>query len=433
MQNPVSQAPSLPVLKELKCPQCGSSLQQFAPSAQTLICKSCGYHIAVTADGLGILGQGAKLPPAPIPIALGQNATFQGTTFMVLGRVLFEGNDPEDSSDRWQWNEWLLGGTDGRLLWLEYDAEDGFVLSAKSRLREAFDVNTASVIPLGNGKKARVRERYPAQILGAEGELTWQAAVGDRLTVIDAAGDDKRYSVEADSREIELYEGNALSPAEVAAAFNHPEWLKAVQTHHERKGGLVLAGLLCLLFGVIGGVLGVVTLRSGSLLIAQEVKLDTEHTSVLVPVTITQANRPILVKALLSSGLPANTAAEIGVIVIAPDQGQTVVVEHEFYYETGVETGVEDSESYSEPYSETDYATDSTFVPSQNGNHQLQVEWVPGTGVTSMTVQLAVYEGHVPPTWFFVYGGLAAVVGVILVFVGSRHTMHVGVSAVKKG
>ena len=422
-------AAGLPVLKELSCPKCGSPIKQFLPSAQTVVCQACGSHISLGADGLGILGAGRRLPAPPVPIAIGSRATLQGETFVVLGRVLYEGHDPEDSSDTWQWNEWLLASASGRLLWLEFDEEDGYVLSAKIRLREAFNVQTDSAIPLGNGRKARVRERYPAHIVGAEGELTWQARCGDELTVIDAAGEGRRYAVEADAREIELYEGDALTGEQVAAAFGHQEWIQSVAAHHANKSNLSLAGRLCWLFALIGAVIGFLVMNSGTLLTSQVVKLTTDAQTITIPITITNAGRQMQVKTQVQGSLPANTAADMDITLVAPDATETVVLEHEFYHETGKDTGYEDGEYYSEDYDESDYAADNTFVPNQVGSHDLDVAWAPGTGVTSVSVKVDVYADHIAPTFFWIYAAAAAVLGLILIILGTRHTNPSGAPA----
>src|SRR5574341_208455 len=160
--------PSLSTIKELQCPNCGSALSQHLANAQTLVCPACHSSISIGVGAAQTLGEGSQLGKPPKPIKPGDRATFGKADFFVLGRVDYTGWDDED---RWYWTEWLLGGADGRLAWLSYDDEDGFVMYRKIRFYEPFNVSTGIFLSTKAGK-AVVTERYPAQIVGVEGELT---------------------------------------------------------------------------------------------------------------------------------------------------------------------------------------------------------------------------------------------------------------------
>ncbi|MDQ7034905.1 MAG: DUF4178 domain-containing protein [Anaerolineae bacterium] len=165
-------------LKRLECPNCGSPIDQFNASSQALVCPTCGSTVAIGMGDAEVIEKGGgRIPRSPFPIELGDKATIAQTEYMVLGRVVYRGWDDEES---WTWHEWLLGGSDGRMIWMSYD-ESGFALFQKMRFRSEFNAQSDSRLDIGEGKKAYIHERYPAQILGAEGELTWRAKRGDRL------------------------------------------------------------------------------------------------------------------------------------------------------------------------------------------------------------------------------------------------------------
>ncbi len=433
MIQPFAVENKLPVLKTLACPKCGSPLSQYSPGAQTIICPKCYSYVVITADGIGTAGSGSRLPAAPVPVVPGQKATFDGAGYFVLGRILYEGWDPEDTTDRWRWNEWLLGGADGQLRWLNYDDEDGFVLFDKLRLREPFDASKASAIPLGSGRKALVRERYPAQIIGAEGELSFKAQAGDRLNVVDAAGAGKKYSVEYDAEELELYEGAPLTTEAVAQAFAHPEWIKAMQGHGERRRLLLVIGGLCLLFALAGFFLALQASGSGELATSQTVNLDSPTATARFPVVFENPGRPALIRARLISVLPANSGAALDVTVVGPDSTENLVIEHDFYYETGVESGYDEGEYYSETYSESDLAGEEVYTPQQAGEHEVEVGWSDAQGVSGLTIQVDVYKNHTPPTWFIAYGAIAGIAGLAFLVIGSRKTRAGAASKPSKG
>ena len=75
-------------------------------------------------------------------------------------------------------------------------------------------------------KKSFINERYPAQIIGAEGELTWRATRGEQLWVAEGAGFGKKYSIQQTESELEVNEGKPISEIEMelAQALGSDEW-----------------------------------------------------------------------------------------------------------------------------------------------------------------------------------------------------------------
>lgn len=406
-------------VQQLSCPNCGSPIQQFNPTSQTVICPACNSYVAVGTGDPSVLGTGTKLRQPPKPIKLGQQATIENIRCMVLGRVYYEGWDDED---RWQWTEWLLGAEDGRMFWLSYDEEDGFVFFKKLRFKAAFDPEKDYRIPLGENEHAPIRERYPARILGAEGELTWQATAGDMLKMVEAAHGGKRYSMQINSEELELHEGTVLDDATIANAFGDEKWAKQAVATQKRSGLYFFAGAAALVFACVGLTLGAAFWNSGNKVTEQTVTLNASTPSAIIPVEISNIRRPVMIDVKATGNLPLNTYAEIDVGVIDPEDVETHFLTHEFWHESG-----SDDEGY---WEEDDYSGTGKFVPTTAGQHEIEVEVSELGGVSSVTVNVVVYRNHVMPEWLFGYGVVAGILGIVFISMSAAKTTGNAMSSI---
>jgi hypothetical protein len=391
-----------PVLRELKCPQCSVPIQQFTPDAQTLICPKCHSYISEDTEGIKA-SSGSKLPNPRIPIKAGQTVTFGGSSYFVMGRVCYQGWDTEDASDRWSWNEWLLGSDDGRLLWLSLD-ENGLVLFRKLRIKEAFDPHTSTRIPLGDGKTARVTERYPARIMGAEGELTWRAKRGDQVFMIEGVGENALYSIQVSPNELEVHEGVKLSQDAVKQAFGVQTGsaLEAMTFPLARE-----IGIICMLFALAAFIIAMLVSGTGTPIIDKTLMVTrTQEGS--VPVTFETAGRPVIVRLAFETSLPENSFADVDVVVTAPDESETYVSLQEFWHETGVDEG--------EFWREQRMTGEDIFVPYLTGAHILSVALDETSPIESAQVRLSVVDQHISPSWLLGYAAVVGIIGALLFF-----------------
>jgi hypothetical protein len=403
---PRTAQPKLPVLKALTCPKCGASLSQFTPSAQTIICQSCRSHVALGGEALSILSAGQHLPAPPMPIQLGQTLKLAEGTFFVLGRVLYEGRDDEDT---WRWTEWLLGAGDGRLLWLSYFRKEGFVLFRKMRLREPLGKRT---IPIGEGRTAPINERYPARIIGAEGELTFRAAAGDKLTMIEGAAGGKKYSVQQTLSEIEAYEGTPISSRAIAEALGDAEWLKRLEIGNNRAELLSAIGLFALVFAALALLMFAVTSNSGQLIDRRTLALSTAQREARFPIQLVANGRPIQISLRLRSDLPKDTFANVEVSVIAPNEVETFIFEKDFYHETGY-----DEDGY---WSERDSFGSAAFTVEQSGQHEIELNFSEGSpSITGVTVEVSLRRNVILSTPFLIYAIGVGALGVALMIAGA--------------
>lgn len=398
-----------PALKEIQCPNCGAALAQYSPDAQSLVCPKCGTMVAIGIDAPEAVGKQPKLPAPPVPVRVGQTATFDGVEFMVLGRVLYEGWDDED---RWRWNEWQLGGADGRMLWLSYD-ETGFALFSKMRLKMPFNPMTDRYLPLGKletgkTKVAPIHENYPAKILGAEGELSWRATRGEALHMAEGATGGKKYSAQKTSEELEVYEGEWLPELKIAEAFRDEAWVKKAKARVGMGQMMGVLGLVLLLFGMAGLVGAAWATNSGEIVLRQVVTLSTSNPILNVPVIFDQALRPAVITAKVSAALPDNTAVDVDFTITGPDDSETFLFTNELWSETGY-----DDEGF---WREVQTDASQMFVPLDAGQHDLEIEMGETLGIDSVAVEIIVRRNHVMPVWLVVYGVVFVSIGGALFF-----------------
>lgn len=396
-----------PLLQKLSCPNCGAPLDQFSAGAQTIVCSRCGGFISIGSGHPILAGTSNKITPAPVPINIGDLFTYENTQYFVLGRVLYDGWDTSDISDRWQWNEWLLGSNDGLLVWLSYD-EKGFSLYSRLRIREAFNPMQDRAIPVGNGRKIAVHERYPARILGAEGELTWKAKPGDTLTMVEGAGYGKRYSVQFTSEELEIHEGDPWQAMAVAKAFNSSKWIEQLKRQESTAKLQGILGIICFVFAAIAAVMGLSANSSGEQIATQQFSLSIASPSYTFPIDFDQVERPAIVSMSMIGSLPANTSVDLEVSVTSPNEVKTYLFTKSFWHETGRD---EDG-----PWVETDYNVSDMFVPTLNGSHIVEVLLEDNVGVEGLELAVNVKRNHTLPLWYAVYAVIVGLVGVVLLY-----------------
>lgn len=403
-------------LKQLACPNCGTALHQHNPNSRTIVCPSCSTHVGIGINQPEILQKGSKIRKAPKPIKLGDKARIQNVDYVVLGRVEYKGWDQNDKSDTWRWSEWLMGADDGRMFWLSYDDEAGFVLYRKKRIYHPFDPFGSSYITVDKAGKQRavVKERYPAQVEGAEGELTWKAQTGDKQYTLDIKGNGKTYSLSLANDEIEFYEGVALKEDEIAQAFGNKKWQNQSKRTQDRQFILGFAGIAAIVFAVVGLVMAVVLGTMGSTVTEEKVTLTTANPSVTIPMEV-NSTRPVTIDMTLISGLPVNTYAEVDVSVTDPDDEDYDVFSKEFWHETGSD---EDGR-----WEESDYGNSGTFIPLRKGSHQIVLEFGENNAnLNDMQLEVTVKRDKFVTGWLYGYGGLSGVLGVILLGLSAPKT-----------
>src|SRR5437588_7248619 len=101
------------------CPNCGAPIRFLWSSAVQTTCEFCHSILIRTDVDLQRVGEVADLPPDSSPIQIGTEGVYQGKSFVVVGRILYE-------YEQGGWNEWHIVFNDGKSGWLsdaqlEYD------------------------------------------------------------------------------------------------------------------------------------------------------------------------------------------------------------------------------------------------------------------------------------------------------------------------
>lgn len=400
------------ILSQLSCPNCNAPLDIHNASTQTIVCKSCQAYVAVGAGDASVLSQAARFKPGT-PIEIGTTATLDGTSFFVMGHVQYEGWDPKDISDRWKWDEYLLGGADGRMLWLSHD-EKGFGLYTRQRLTGEFAIRTSRAIPLRDGSKVAVHERYPAKIVGARGELTWRARPEDSLHMAEGAAHGKRYSVQQSDDELEIYEGQSIDELTIARAFGDEAWIQRIESGKSRKEVWRLVGIFCMIFAVASLLMAVIVNGGGEQVLRETFRIQQPEDEFRFDVQFDQVNRPVIVSLQIPS-LPANTAtptlvsADFEVNITSPNEVVTDLFEQSLWRETG-----RDSDG---PWDEWEYEVSNMFVPTVSGLHILEILFDDESSAPlPLDVTLTVRRNHITPLWLIVYAVAVGLVGVLALF-----------------
>lgn len=396
-----------PVLKELKCPNCGSPLQQRMPTTQTLVCPACKSHVAIGGEELAILGKGTQIPAPPFPIFPGDRMTIKGMNFFVMGRVLYRGWDAEEPSDRWTWNEWLMGSESGKLMWLSYDPEQGFYLFEKLKFRGEFNPRSDAYLPLGEKEYAQITERYPGKIVAAEGELTWQAKNGDDVFMAEGIKGEKRYSIQQTEAEMEFYEGTHIEERDVAESFGHAKWKAQLNSKKQSAFWYGLVGWTAIVLSCMGLCGALYAGSSGSKMYTQTVTLSRERPIATIPVQFDSIGRPAKVDLKVQNELTVNTYAEVEVSVTRPDGEEMFLLSKDFWYETGYDEGA---------WTERDYNGTGRFVPATAGTYNLEVELGEATNNGQIQVLVEVYRNHLLYSWLLCYGVIIGLIALVALY-----------------
>lgn len=394
----------------LKCPNCGGATKLNTENAKTVVCRYCDSVVDLTPEQAAVVGRKNNINPSQ-PIEPGMEGTFNGRKYLVVGWLRFKGFDDEEV---WFWDEWLMVGEDGSVLWISYDSEEGFLLNEKIPLDEAFDPRTARKIPVPDGN-ATIRERGEARIRGINGELTWKAKIGETVHYIEASQGRQPYSIEYTREEIELYRGTQISEEDVWTAFGKTELVEAMRAAQAKglvtkdgkprrpKAQILLLGILWLT--LIASLVGIIfSFFSGDRILNQSVNLNKGQEQQVGPIMIKQINRPHKLK-LRSGSLSTDTWATVTADIITPNGDTFPLLSGQFWRETGY-----DSEGR---WDESDLTAAMVFRPTQTGEHHLKLRFTESKSVNSANVTASIWAGVVLKRYFVITAILSVIFMII--------------------
>lgn len=161
------------------CPSCGAPIEfRWAAAVQT-VCPYCRSVLIRHDVDLEKVGTVAELPETPSPILLGAEGRWDGTTFVVVGRIVYE----------WEqglWSEWHLLLADGSSAWLS-DAQLDYAVSRLAPETPALSLESAkpgAAVRHGD-RKFQVVTVTRARYRGVEGELPFEYWDKSEATFVD--------------------------------------------------------------------------------------------------------------------------------------------------------------------------------------------------------------------------------------------------------
>ncbi len=203
--------------RRLGCPHCGGSLTLRVPDKSLCVtCEYCGSLLDCEGD-LAILSTQAERAPAS-PIALGAAATFEGTRYVVSGRLRREASYDEGST--FAWDEYLLYAPAAGYRWLSC-ARGHYTFMSPLPAGAVKDANANQVTC--DGTRFRLFDRAEAEVRGVWGEFYWKVQVGERVLARDFIAPPALLSSEQSERELHWTLGVYQSPAQIQAAFDMKE------------------------------------------------------------------------------------------------------------------------------------------------------------------------------------------------------------------
>ncbi len=151
------------------CPNCGAAITFLWSSAVQTTCDYCRAILVrhdVDLEKVGVVGD---LPLDASPIQRGTEGRWQGETFVVVGRIIYE-------YERGAWNEWHLRFSDGTSGWLS-DAQLEYTVSrlvtSDYELPGASQVEVGAIVLQGHTRWV-VTTITQAHYRGVEGELPFE-------------------------------------------------------------------------------------------------------------------------------------------------------------------------------------------------------------------------------------------------------------------
>jgi Domain of unknown function (DUF4178) len=171
------------------CPNCGAAIRFLWAQAVQTTCAYCRSVLVRDDLNLALVGKQADFPSTGSPIQIGTEGTWQGRSFLVVGRLAY-------GWERGRWNEWHCRMMNGASAWL-----------SDAQLEYAMSVEAAADTPLPPESGVRVGDFHQwdahayqvasktrARYLGTEGELPFTSYSRDSCVFVDLQTDDGKFA-----------------------------------------------------------------------------------------------------------------------------------------------------------------------------------------------------------------------------------------------
>ncbi|MCC6245391.1 MAG: DUF4178 domain-containing protein [Gemmatimonadaceae bacterium] len=171
------------------CPNCGAAVRFLWAQAVQTTCAYCRSVLVRDDLDLTLVGKQADFPSTGSPIQIGTEGTWQGRSFLVVGRLAYQW-------DRGRWNEWHCRLTNGSSAWLS-DAQLEYAMSVAVDPREALPSEQAARVGESfrfDNRVYQVATRTRARYLGTEGELPFESYTRESCIFVDLQTGDGHFA-----------------------------------------------------------------------------------------------------------------------------------------------------------------------------------------------------------------------------------------------
>jgi len=347
-------------------------------------------------------------------------ANYGGKEYEASGRQVMLQSDHEGA---YIWEEWVLIAPDGDLLYLEFDEgkwklSRGFVPAQPLGPDQLRLFHPGSALPIGE-RGALVTDVGTSRVVHAEGEFPF-VTVPDRVVgFLDAAWQDRFYSVEWTEDAVECYEGRFLDARQVYVMFG----LHRLVTEADRRQRVLASrkafGAITMGLAVLSFAGWIFALSSGKPVARGTGRVNLAEAGGegkrFGPIALAGAGR---VYRLQLSGSMREESNWVQAILEDEQEQELFSSERDMWDESGYDDG---------PWHESDLNASRDFVVKKPGNYYVRLfsEPEPGrlpSGSSSASFVLKEHAVHAP--YFGYFGIFAFILGLGFVMAGSPGTVQ---------
>ena len=237
------------------CKNCGSTLKQYNPNSDVIICDHCGTSTTDENTAKTTSDKAYQVPENPL-LKLHETFEYDSATWQIIGCICYQGNvrewDSEDDvweTNPWKYNSWWVMNEAREIAWIVHDST-GYKWSSKTTLTSRIPENDRSY------------EKGSWEIVSAVGEFSYFPTIGGTSTTYERGTSSIEILLDSqgNKKEVEAFINTPIKPLDLFEAFNKTELLADLKRGKLARK-IIFASALCLLVGYF-----LLTLRSETLL-----------------------------------------------------------------------------------------------------------------------------------------------------------------------
>ncbi|CAM3673813.1 DUF4178 domain-containing protein [Bordetella tumulicola] len=213
----------------LDCPNCGAPISFVAAMATQVVCPTCQAMVDCTEDTARVIERQRKVKATQTTLALGAEATIDGTPYTLIGLLKCADPDPDEPSD---WVEYLLFSPKKGFLWL-VESDEGW---ERVHVCDTWPSRNNSNSFNWRSKTYRKLYDYTSKVTLALGAFNWRVKVGDTTQISDYQSGNRKLTREEGLNDLGWSASVPVQPSSLAQWFGQPE-LASVTASATRSSG----------------------------------------------------------------------------------------------------------------------------------------------------------------------------------------------------